>query len=154
MADWPQHVRWLTDPFGLLVGPLLGLGLWLAEGSSSRRKPSLAAGSADDLVWEKNYWLNRLLLAILYGSSVTVMIGSYFVGQIRGPIDIAGAFLCGFLTWPIGFLLIARRDATTRYKEFRRFSYLRYGYNAASILLVSFTSVLALVWMAYVAMRV
>src|SRR5215472_1263519 len=129
MGNWPQHVPWLSGPVGLLLGPLLGLGLWLAEGSSSSRKPGLAVGSTDDLVWENNYWLNRLLLAVLYGTSVTVTIGALYAGQIRGPIDLVGAFLCGFLAWPIGFLLIARRDASSRYQEFRRFSYLRYGYN-------------------------
>jgi hypothetical protein len=132
MGAWPQYVPWLSGPLGYLLGPLLGLAVWWAEGSSSSRKPRLTVGSADDLAWDSNYPLNRLLLAILFGSGFTLMLVALHAGDIRGPIDIGGAFLCGFLTWPIGFLAVAHRHLGVRYREFQRFSYLRYGYNASS----------------------
>jgi hypothetical protein len=154
MDHWPQHVPWLFGWVGFLAGPLLGLGVWWSEGPSAKRKPQLSPGSDDDAVWNANYSLNRVLLALAWGSSFTFAFATLLFGSFRSPVDFAGAFLCGFLTLPLAFWLVTRPQTLSRYRGYRRFNQLRYGYNATSVFVLGLTWVLALAWLAYVLLRV
>jgi len=138
--------------FGWVVGPLLGLGLLWAEGRSSSRKPELIAGSPDDAVWDQNFGLNRLLLAVLFGTFITVLI-VYSAGHPT-YINFLGAFTCGCLAWALTFLAISYPRVTQRYKQLARFEQLRYGYNVPSVVFIGPGALLGLVWVAYVVLHV
>ena len=154
MANWPQYFPWLSGRFAVLMGPLLGLMAWWAEGPSFRRKPRLSPGSDDDTIWDTNYSLNRLLLGLLMGTGFTVVFATLELGRLHGPLDFLGAFLSGFLVLPLGFWLLTRPQTLTRYAQFRRFNQLRYGYNANNIAVVALASVLALAWLTHALLRV
>ena len=116
--------------FGWVVGPLLGLGVFWAEGSYRGAKPELAQGSPDDVVWDNNFWLNRLLLAVMLGTFLTVLI--VYSGRHWSYLNAFGAFACGCLASAIAFLGITYPHVTERYRQLRRFEKLRYGYSVPS----------------------
>ena len=141
-----------TLDFGWLVGPLLGLGIFWAEGSSRGRKPEFVPGSSDDAVWANNFWLNRLLLAIMGGTFLTVLI--VYSGPHFSYLNALGAFACGCLAWVIAFLGIAYPHVTERYRQLRRFEKLRYGYTVPSLAFIGPLALFALGWVAYVVLHV
>jgi hypothetical protein len=144
-------VAWSLD-FGWVVGPLLGLGVFWAEGSYRGAKPELAPGSPDDAIWDNTFWLNRLLLAIMLGTFLTVLIVD--CGRHWSYLNLVGAFACGCLAWAIAFLGITYPHVTERYRQLRRFEKLRYGYRVPSVAFIGPGALLALVWLAYVALHV
>ncbi len=135
-----------------VVGPLLGLGAFWAEGRSTARKPQLVAGSADDAIWDATFWLNRLLIAVLAGTFLTVLI----VYSARHPsyVNYIGAFACGCLAWTLTFLGIAYPRVTESYRQLARFEQLRYGYRVPSVVLVVPAALLGLLWIVYVLLHV
>jgi len=143
-------VGWSRD-FGWVVGPLLGLGLFWAEGSY-RAKPELASGSSDAAVWANNFWLNRLLLAVMLGTFLTVFI--VYCSRHFSFLNMVGAFACGCLAWVIVFLGITYPHVTERYRQLRRFEELRYGYTVPSLAFIGPGALLALGWLAYVVLHV
>ena len=138
--------------FGWVVGPLVGLGVFWAEGSFGKAKPGFAPGSLDNAVWDSNFWLNRLLLAVMLGTFLTVLI----VYSARHPsyVNLLGAFTSGCLGWAIAFLGITYPHVTERYRQLRRFEELRYGYTVPSVAFIGPGALLALVWVAYVVLHV
>jgi hypothetical protein len=138
--------------FGWVVGPLLGLGVFWAEGRSTARKPQLVAGSPDDTIWDNTFWLNRLLLAVLGGTFFTVLI--LYSGRHWSLINALGAFACGCLAWILAFLGTTYPNVTQGYKDLVRFEQLRYGYKVPSILFIVPGALLALAWLAYVELHV
>jgi hypothetical protein len=145
-------MTWSVHP--ALLGLLLGLGTWLAEGSSSKRKPDFAAGSTDDAIWDNNYWLNRLLLSILFGTFITILVLPYYLQGRSNPLNMVGAFACGCLAWGIAFVAVSGSHFRKRYRELRRFEELRYGYRVPSSVLIVPASLFALGWLLYVWLRV
>jgi hypothetical protein len=142
------HVRWWSI-LGLLLGPLMGLGAWWAEGSYSG-----AHDSSDAVVWDNNFWLNRLLIAILFGTFISVLVVPFMFGRRFSLLNTLGAFACGCLAWLIVFIAIARPHFVSRYADLERFARLRYGYNANSPFLIISGSVFALGWITYAVLRV
>jgi hypothetical protein len=130
----------------------LGLGVFWAEGSYRGAKPELAPGSPDDAIWDNTFWLNRLLLAIMLGSFLTVLI--VYCGRHWSYLNLVGAFACGCLAWAIAFLGITYPHVTERYRQLRRFEKLRYGYRVPSVAFIGPGALLALVWLAYVVLHV
>ena len=135
-----------------MVGPLLGLGLVWAEGRSSARKPKLVAGSTDDAIWDNSFGLNRLLLAVNFGTFVTVLI--LYCSRHPSFINLLGSFASGCLASVLTFVGITYPHVTERYKQLARFEQLRYGYRVPSGLFVVSIAALGLVWVAYVVLHV
>jgi len=109
---------------------------------------------SDAAVWDNNFWLNRLLIAILFGTFISVLVLPVMFGRRFSLIDALGAFACGCLAWMLVFIAISRPHVIARYSDLQRFARLRYGYNANSPLLIISGSLFALGWIIYVVLRV
>jgi|ERR1700722_2378565 hypothetical protein len=144
------NVGWLL----WLLGPLLGIGVWWAEGPPSRRKPSVLLGTPDESVWDRNFRLNRLLIALMYATFITVLVLPVLMGRPFTVLNAFGAFACGCLAWMLTLTLISWPHVRARYSDLQRFARLRYGYNANSPLLILSGALFALGWIPYVLLRV
>jgi hypothetical protein len=112
------------------------------------------AGQPDEALWDKNFWLNRLLIAAMYGTFVGVLVVPTQFGRHFSLLNAIGAFACGCLAWLLTLVAISRSDVGARYRDLQRFARLRYGYNANSPTLILSGSVIAIVWIIYVLLRV